>query len=62
MNKELKISLVDLCIGYACAAFVMYTIGATAYHAGKHNGKLEITDKLKALVHEYATKAANENA
>lgn len=52
MNKEIKISIVDLCIGYGCAAFLMYAIGGIAYMTGKIKGKVEIAEKIKEITSE----------
>lgn len=53
MNKEIKISLLDLYIGYGCAAFVMYAIGGLAYYTGKAKGKLEVAEKIRDVVQEF---------
>jgi hypothetical protein len=52
MNKEIRLSLIDLYIGYACAAFLMYAVGGVSYAFGKTKAKLEITEKFKELMGE----------
>jgi hypothetical protein len=51
-NKEIKISVVDLCIGYGCAAVLMYTIAGAAYFIGKSKAKIEIAEKLQEIVQD----------
>lgn len=52
MNKEIKISLIDLYIGYACSAVLMYVIGGVAYSVGKTKGKLEVANRVREVVNE----------
>lgn len=54
MNKEVKVTLLDLYIGYACAAIVSYAIGGVAYHIGKTKGKMEICDKVNELFERHS--------
>lgn len=57
MNKEIKLSIVDICLGYGCTALVMYAIGSIAYIVGKNRGKLEISDKIRDFMKEQAKEA-----
>lgn len=52
MNKEIKISLIDLYIGYACAATLMYAIGGVAYSVGKTKGKLEVANRVREVIND----------
>jgi hypothetical protein len=52
MNKEIKMSLSDLYIGYVCAAFLMYAIGGVAYNVGKLRANNEIARKIKEVIEE----------
>lgn len=54
MNKEIKVTLLDLYIGYACTAIVMYAIGGVAYHIGKTKGKVETCDRVNALLEKHS--------
>lgn len=54
MNKEVKVTLSDLYIGYACVSIVMYAIGSVAYHVGKTKGKIEICDKINDLLERHS--------
>lgn len=53
MNKEIKVTLLDLYIGYACTAIVMYAIGGVSYHLGKTKGKIEICDRVNELLEKH---------
>lgn len=50
MNKEIKISITDLCIGYGCAAFLMYAIGGIAYSFGKAKAKIEVSENIREFM------------
>lgn len=52
MNKEIRLSLTDLYIGYACAAFLMYAVGGVSYAFGKTKAKIEISERLNAMIEE----------
>ena len=52
MNKEIRLSLSDLYIGYACAAFLMYAIGGIAYTVGKTKAKIEISETIRKCVED----------
>ena len=54
MNKEVKVTLSDLYIGYACTAFIMYAIGSAAYYVGKTKGKIEICNKIDDLLEKHS--------
>ena len=47
MNKEIKISLTDLYIGYLCTAAVLYAIGTVAYSVGKTKAKVEVVESIR---------------
>lgn len=54
MNKEIKLTLLDLYLGYAGVAIVMYTIGGVAYHIGKTKGKIEICERVNELIEKHS--------
>ena len=53
MNRELKISIADLCIGYGCTAVLMYAIGGIAYCVGKSRAKIEISNNLRDFLESH---------
>lgn len=59
MDKEIRISLIDLYIGYACSALLMYAIGGVAYSVGRTKGKLEVTNKIKEVIEHDQRKSRN---
>lgn len=59
MNKEIRISLIDLYIGYACSALLMYAIGGVAYSVGRTKGKLEVTNKIQEAIEHDQCKSRN---
>lgn len=49
MNREIKINVIDLCLGYGCLVLVTYAIGSVAYSAGKARIKAEFADTFNIL-------------
>lgn len=54
MNKEIKLTLLDLYVGYASAVIISYAIGSIAYHIGKTSGKIEICDRIDGLLEKHS--------
>lgn len=54
MNKEIKMTLLDLYIGYGLAAFVAYAIGGAAYQIGKTRGKIDICERIDELLEKHS--------
>lgn len=50
MNREVKINVIDLCLGYGCAVLITYAIGGIAYAAGKAKFKVEFADTFNILM------------
>lgn len=59
MDKEIRISLIDLYIGYACSALLMYAIGGVSYSIGRTKGKLEVTNKIQEVIEHDQCKSRN---
>lgn len=49
MNREVRINIIDLCLGYGCIVLVTYAIGSIAYSAGKTKVKVEFADTFNVL-------------
>ena len=50
MNKEIKLTIFDLCIGYGCVALCTYVIGGLSYAIGKTRGKIEVAEKVQEMI------------
>lgn len=47
LNKRFECSILDIVIGYGCAAYLFYVVGRSAYNVGKTNGKKEFLKEAK---------------
>lgn len=54
MKKEIRMSLIDLYIGYACGAFLLYAVGGVAYALGKTKANVEIANRVRDCLKENA--------
>lgn len=49
MFKKVDATRLDVCIAYACGAFLMYVVGGIAYNLGKQSGKQEVANKIHEI-------------
>lgn len=49
MFKKIDATRLDVCIAYACGAFLLYVVGAFAYQIGKQVGKTEVGEKIHEI-------------
>lgn len=47
MFKKVDATRLDVCIAYACGAFLMYIVGGIAYNLGKQTGKKEVIENVR---------------
>lgn len=49
VNKEIRLSVVDLCLGYGCMLVFTYAVGALAYFAGNTKAKTDVANAIAAI-------------
>lgn len=49
VNKEIKLSVVDLCLSYGCVLILTYAVGTLSYFAGNTKAKTDMANAISAM-------------
>ena len=52
MSKDIKLTIIDLCICYGCATAIAFGTGVLAYSIGKMHGKAEAVNTMTNVLRE----------